>query len=296
MALMLATATLALGATKAVLSRHASRAESDEYRRAGQQALLTEYFNSTQRTKEGQLAQMGALEQGGQLIDKIRKETVSAGGEAEAKYGSSGAVVGAGSSRQVLTQIAIDGMKAQGEVVTGTRQLTKAIGRETQNANVSGWRNAQNYASQLNRQADNKDSAADKQFLIDLVETGISAYTAGASVGGADISKWKWGFDTTKTVQAIGSSRSAPKQPRQIGKYERNPNLRQGSRTQKFPTRQGSRKASGVGSFNQPLGSGQMVDPRGKWRWKKGNQIRPGFGHRWKLRQFNPSLQSQYGN
>ena len=99
MALMLATATLALGGAKAVLSRHASRAESDEYRRAGQQALLTEYLNSTQRTKEGQLAQMGALEQGGQLIDKIRKETVSAGGEAEAKYGSSGAVVGVGSSR-----------------------------------------------------------------------------------------------------------------------------------------------------------------------------------------------------
>ena len=209
MALMLATATLALGGAKAVLNRNASRAESDEYRRAGQQALLTEYFNSTQRTKEGQLAQMGALEQGGQLIDKIRKETVSAGGEAEAKFGTSGAVVGAGSSRQVLTQIAIDGMKAQGKVVKETRQLTKAIGRETQNANVSGWRNAQNYASQLNRQADNKDSAADKQFLIDLVETGIGAYTAGASVSGADMTKWKWGLEATKGIKVASDARSA---------------------------------------------------------------------------------------
>ena len=212
MALMLATATLALGGAKAVLNRNASRAESDEYRRAGQQALLTEYFNSTQRTKEGQLAQMGALEQGGQLIDKIRKETVSAGGEAEAKFGSSGAVVGAGSSRQVLTQIAIDGMKAQGKVVKETRQLTKAIGRETQNANVSGWRNAKNYASQLNRQADNKDSAADKQFLIDLVETGISAYTAGASVGGADMTKWKWGLEGAKTVKDVSTISSTTSQ------------------------------------------------------------------------------------
>ena len=46
------------------------------------------------------------------------------------------------------------------------------------------------------------------------------------------------------------------------------------------------------GGMSAPLGSGKMA-VKG-WRWRKGNQTRKGYGHKWKSDQFNPSLQSQY--
>ena len=157
----------------------------------------------------------------------------------------------------------------------------KAVGREVTNANKAEWKGAVDFMGRARKDAKQTIDNSRMQAVADIAETAASVYSAGTAGG---TKAFSWGLQGAKTAQAIGSSRSAPKQPRQIGKYERNPNLRQGSRHQ-FKVTQGSRKASGVGSFSEPLGSGQM--PVKGWRWKKydpnkGMMYRKGYGDIWK--------------
>ena len=267
------------GTYGAVGKRKGARAAAAERRRAARETLLTAKFNIHERNKESKQTQFATLESGAGAQKEVAIQGLQAEGSARVSAGGSGAQVESGTSRAVLSNIVQESLAAQTHVMIDTKNRIKAIKRDTENQNRSDWRNAKLHQQQQNRTANREEEAAEKQFYADMIETTVSAYAGGAGMAGTgNISKWGSAGNI-----AVGASRSAPKQPRQIGKYERNPNLRQGSRHQWRAT-PGVRKASGIGSFSQPKGSGQM--PVTGWRWKKysknkGMMYRKGYGHEW---------------
>ena len=269
----------------------------------GRDTLLTARSNINQRKLEAQQSQFQILESGHQAASIVQREATRAEGAVRATAGGSGAVLDGGTPQAVLTNIAQEGLNAQRDVILNSRNQMKALRRDVNNRNKSEWKDAEKVKEQSRKDAKQIIGNARIQAGIKIAKMAVDAATAGATAGvptpdGSTASNVAAGMSVASDVSNIQQNsryQRGAKDPRNIKIPSRthNPNRRQGSRYQ-FGVTQGSRKASGVGSFNQPLGSGQM-QVKG-WRWKKGNLIRPGVGHRWKLRQFNPSLQTQYGN
>jgi len=276
-----ATIALAAGATKTLTGLAGARNQAQSMLDMGRDTMLTARHNINRRKIEGRYNQFQILEQGHKAAGMVARQSLEAEGSAMAGAGASGAIAGEGTPRAVLTKIAQDGLAAQRDVILNAKNQIKAVGREVTNANKAEWKGAVDFMGRARKDAKQTIDNSRMQAVADIAETAASVYSAGTAGG---TKAFSWGLQGAKTAQAIGSSRSAPKQPRQIGKYERNPNLRQGSRHQ-FKVTQGSRKASGVGSFSEPLGSGQM--PVKGWRWKKydpnkGMMYRKGYGDIWK--------------
>ena len=275
------TALAVAGGAKVLTGLAGARNRAQGMLDSGRDTLLTARSNINQRKLEAQQSQFQILETGHQAASIVQREATKAEGSARATAGSSGVVLDGGTPQQVLSNIAQEGLVAQKDVILNARNQMKAVRRDTDNMNKSEWHEAQDYKKRMSEEAKQTIDNSRMQAVADIAETALSVYSAGTAGG---TKAFSWGLQGAKTAQAIGSSRSAPKQPRQIGKYERNPNLRQGSRHQ-FKVTQGSRKASGVGSFSEPLGSGQM--PVKGWRWKKydpnkGMMYRKGYGDIWK--------------
>ena len=276
-----ATIALAAGATRTLTGLAGARNQAQSMLDMGRDTMLTARHNINRRKIEGRYNQFQILEQGHKAAGMVARQGLEAEGSAMAGAGASGAIAGEGTPRAVLTKIAQDGLAAQRDVILNAKNQIKALGRELTNANKAEWKGAVDFMGRARKDAKQTIDNSRMQAVADIAETAASVYSAGTAGG---TKAFSWGLQGAKTAQAIGSSRSAPKQPRQIGKYERNPNLRQGSRHQ-FKVTQGSRKASGVGSFSEPLGSGQM--PVKGWRWKKydpnkGMMYRKGYGDIWK--------------
>lgn len=276
-----ATIALAAGATRTLTGLAGARNQAQSMLDMGRDTMLTARHNINRRKIEGRYNQFQILEQGHKAAGMVARQSLEAEGSAMAGAGASGAIAGEGTPRAVLTKIAQDGLAAQRDVILNAKNQIKAVGREVTNANKAEWKGAVDFMGRARKDAKQTIDNSRMQAVADIAETALSVYSAGTAGG---TKAFSWGLQGAKTAQAIGSSRSAPKQPRQIGKYERNPNLRQGSRHQ-FKVTQGSRKASGVGSFSEPLGSGQM--PVKGWRWKKydpnkGMMYRKGYGDIWK--------------
>ncbi len=276
-----ATIALAAGATRTLTGLAGARNQAQSMLDMGRDTMLTARHNINRRKIEGRYNQFQILEQGHKAAGMVARQSLEAEGSAMAGAGASGAIAGEGTPRAVLTKIAQDGLAAQRDVILNAKNQIKAVGREVTNANKAEWKGAVDFMGRARKDAKQTIDNSRMQAVADIAETAASVYSAGTAGG---TKAFSWGLQGAKTAQAIGSSRSAPKQPRQIGKYERNPNLRQGSRHQ-FKVTQGSRKASGVGSFSEPLGSGQM--PVKGWRWKKydpnkGMMYRKGYGDIWK--------------
>ena len=257
-----ATIALAAGATRTLTGLAGARNQAQSMLDMGRDTMLTARHNINRRKIEGRYNQFQILEQGHKAAGMVARQSLEAEGSAMAGAGASGAIAGEGTPRAVLTKIAQDGLAAQRDVILNAKNQIKAVGREVTNANKAEWKGAVDFMGRARKDAKQTIDNSRMQAVADIAETAASVYSAGTAGG---TKAFSWGLQGAKTAQAIGSSRSAPKQPRQIGKYERNPNLRQGSRHQ-FKVTQGSRKASGVGSFSEPLGSGQM--PVKGWRWK----------------------------
>ena len=274
-----ATLALAAGGAKVLTGLAGARNRAQGMLDSGTDTLLTARSNINQRKLEAQQVQFQILESGHQAASIVQRESRKAEGSARATAGGSGAVLDNGTPQAVLTNILQEGLNAQRDVILNARQRMKSVRRDTDNQNKSEWKEAKDYMGRMRGDAKKTIANSRMQAVADIAETALNVYSAGTAGG---TKAFSWGLQGAKTAQAIGSSRSAPKQPRQIGKYERNPNLRQGSRHQ-FKVTQGSRKASGVGSFSEPLGSGKM--PVKGWRWKRrtsqGHQIRKGYGHSW---------------
>ena len=276
-----ATIALAAGATRTLTGLAGARNQAQSMLDMGRDTMLTARHNINRRKIEGRYNQFQILEQGHKAAGMVARQGLEAEGSAMAGAGASGAIAGEGTPRAVLTKIAQDVLAAQRDVILNAKNQIKALGRELTNANKAEWKGAVDFMGRARKDAKQTIDNSRMQAVADIAETAASVYSAGTAGG---TKAFSWGLQGAKTAQAIGSSRSAPKQPRQIGKYERNPNLRQGSRHQ-FKVTQGSRKASGVGSFSEPLGSGQM--PVKGWRWKKydpnkGMMYRKGYGDIWK--------------
>ena len=276
-----ATLALAAGGAKVLTGLAGARNQAQGMLDYGTSTLLTARSNINQRKLEAQQAQFSTLESGYKASRDVERAGQAAQGKMLAEAATSGAIVGEGTPQTALRNVAQQTLLASKDIILNTKNQMKSIKRETDNMNKAEWNDAIKVRDQARKDSKQIIDNSRMQAVADIAETAASVYSAGTAGG---TKAFSWGLQGAKTAQAIGSSRSAPKQPRQIGKYERNPNLRQGSRHQ-FKVTQGSRKASGVGSFSEPLGSGQM--PVKGWRWKKydpnkGMMYRKGYGDIWK--------------
>tara|TARA_Y100000310_G_scaffold334515_1_gene414495 strand:+ start:126 stop:1082 length:957 start_codon:yes stop_codon:yes gene_type:complete len=195
-----AAATFAAGTYGAVGKRKGARAMARERKRAARETLITAKYNIHERNKESKQTQFQVLESGGSLQKQIAIEGLKAGGAATVSAGTSGAVVGTGSTRAALSNIAREALVAQTDAMLDTKNRIKSIARDTENQNRSEWRNAKLHQQQQNRVANREKEAAEKEFYADMVETGVKSYTAGASIGGANVTKW----GGAKTVSPAG--------------------------------------------------------------------------------------------
>ena len=264
----------------------------------GTSTLLTARSNINQRKLEAQQAQFSTLESGYKASRDVESAGQAAQGKMLAEAATSGAIVGEGTPQTALRNVAQQTLLASKDIILNTKNQMKSIKRETDNMNKAEWKDAIKVRDQARKDAKQIIANSRIQAGMKIIKMGVDAATAGATAGvptpdGSTASNVAAGMSSLESAHSISQRTKGGGGNTRAGFSTINPNRRQGSRYQ-FGVTQGSRKASGVGSFNEPLGSGQM-QVKG-WRWKTGNLIRPGVGHRWKLRQFNPSLQSQYGN
>ena len=271
------TALAVAGGAKVLTGLAGGRNRAQGMLDSGRDTLLTARSNINQRKLEAQQSQFQILETGHQAASIVQREATKAEGSARATAGSSGAVLDGGTPQQVLSNIAQEGLVAQKDVILNARNQMKAVRRDTDNMNKSEWKEAQDYMGRMRGDAKQTIDNSRMQAVADIAQTALSVYSAGTAGG---TKAFSWGLQGAKTAQTVNQSqqnlasdRHAPVQ--RTAKYH--------SRTHKYPTIQGSKKASGVGSFNQPLGSGKM--PVKGWRWKRrtsqGHQIRKGYGHSW---------------
>ena len=272
-----ATIALAAGATRTLTGLAGARNQAQSMLDMGRDTMLTARHNINRRKIEGRYNQFQILEQGHKAAGMVARQSLEAEGSAMAGAGASGAIAGEGTPRAVLTKIAQDGLAAQRDVILNAKNQIKAVGREVTNANKAEWKGAVDFMGRARKDAKQTIDNSRMQAVADIAETALSVYSAGTAGG---TKAFSWGLQGAKTAQTVNQSqqnlasdRHAPVQ--RTAKYH--------SRTHKYPTIQGSKKASGVGSFNQPLGSGKM--PVKGWRWKRrtsqGHQIRKGYGHSW---------------
>ena len=272
-----ATIALAAGATRTLTGLAGARNQAQSMLDMGRDTMLTARHNINRRKIEGRYNQFQILEQGHKAAGMVARQSLEAEGSAMAGAGASGAIAGEGTPRAVLTKIAQDGLAAQRDVILNAKNQIKAVGREVTNANKAEWKGAVDFMGRARKDAKQTIDNSRMQAVADIAETAASVYSAGTAGG---TKAFSWGLQGAKTAQTVNQSqqnlasdRHAPVQ--RTAKYH--------SRTHKYPTIQGSKKASGVGSFNQPLGSGKM--PVKGWRWKRrtsqGHQIRKGYGHSW---------------
>ena len=186
-----AAATFAAGTYGAVGKRKGARAMARERKRAARESLITAKYNIHERNKESKHTQFQVLESGGSLQKQIAIEGLKAGGAATVSAGTSGAVVGTGSTRAALSNIAREALVAQTDAMLDTKNRIKSIARDTENQNRSEWRNAKLHQQQQNRVANREKEAAEKEFYADMIQTTVSSYSAGAGMAGTgNISKW----------------------------------------------------------------------------------------------------------
>ena len=272
-----ATIALAAGATRTLTGLAGARNQAQSMLDMGRDTMLTARHNINRRKIEGRYNQFQILEQGHKAAGMVARQSLEAEGSAMAGAGASGAIAGEGTPRAVLTKIAQDGLAAQRDVILNAKNQIKAVGREVTNANKAEWKGAVDFMGRARKDAKQTIDNSRMQAVADIAETAASVYSAGTAGG---TKAFSWGLQGAKTAQTVNQSqqnlasdRHAPVQ--RTAKYH--------SITHKYPTIQGSKKASGVGSFNQPLGSGKM--PVKGWRWKRrtsqGHQIRKGYGHSW---------------
>ena len=289
-----ATLALAAGGAKVLTGLAGARNQAQSMLDMGRDTMLTARHNINRRKIEGRYNQFQILEQGHKAAGMVARQSLEAEGSAMAGAGASGAIAGEGTPRAVLTKIAQDGLAAQRDVILNAKNQIKAVGREVTNANKAEWKGAVDFMGRARKDAKQTIDNSRMQAVADIAETAASVYSAGTAGG---TKAFSWGLEGAKTAQSLkgigagqdsrhrgGSRYQSPQANIKIPSRTHNPNRRQGSRYQ-FGVTEGSRKASGVGSFNQPLGSGQM--PVTGWRWKKydpnkGMMYRKGYGDIWK--------------
>jgi len=190
-AVAVAGATLVSGMMGADSARRSARASAKERRRAARESLLTAKFNINERNKESRQAQYETLDTGGNLMQKIAVAGKQAEGTATVSAGTSGAVVGSGSSRAAIESIVKQSLVAQTEVLLDTKHRIKAIQRDTENINKSEWRNAKLNQAQQNRVASTTEKSADRERDAGYLQAGVSAAGSYFSMKGSPTSNPK---------------------------------------------------------------------------------------------------------
>ena len=198
------------GTASAALTKKSKMEQARERRRAGRETLVTAAWNIRERNKWARHTSFEVLDAGTAKYVETAIAGKTAEASAKATAASSGAAVGSGTPRAVLSAIVRDAVDAQTQVLLDTNRNLKALEYDTENQNKSEWRNTNLFVTQQNRAADNEEKAANRQFVADMIETGVSSYGAGATVGGADITKWgsKAPSITTATTKGITTGSS----------------------------------------------------------------------------------------
>lgn len=186
-----AAVVLAGAATSATSQRKAGLESARNRRRSARESLLTAKYNIAQKKIESKKQQWDALDAGGSVIQKLAIQGKKAMGSALVASGGSGAVADSGSTRQAMDGIAREALMAQTEVVLATRKHIQAIARNTDNSNISEWRNAKLNQTQQNRIANNEMQIAENNFRAGLMNAGTKAYSTGSTVAGTgNVKKW----------------------------------------------------------------------------------------------------------
>ena len=212
MSFWVAAASFLAGTASAALSKKSKMEQARERRRAANESLVTAAWNIRERNKWARHTSFEVLDAGTAKYVETAIAGKTAEASAKATAASSGALVGSGTPRAVLSAIVRDAVDAQTQVLLDTNRNLKALEYDTENQNKSEWRNTNLFVTQQNRAADNEEKAANRQFVADMIATTSSAYSTGATASGTgDISKWGSKTPSKKIVTGGMSSKEWPK-------------------------------------------------------------------------------------
>ena len=194
-----------LGAAKIVTGYRSEVGSARSQRKAGEDSLLTARYNINQRKLNSRQTKFSIIESGQAAATQVQKQAQIAEATAMTEAGSSGAQVGSGTPRAVLTNIAQEGTNAVANTVLNTRNMLKTEDRQVLLDNTSEWNQANAYASGMKRDAKRTMDNARIKLVSDIAETALSTYSAG-SAGGTK--KFSWGLETAKTAKTISRQRN----------------------------------------------------------------------------------------
>ena len=264
------------GATSKFLG---SQSASKDMKEAARDSMLTARYNVNQRKLESRQTQFGILEQGHQAASQIQTAANQAVGSATVAAGGSGAIVGSGTPRAVLTNIAQEGLHAQMGAILNTKNAMKADRRQTEAMNKTEWKQASVYSKGMEKDAKRTMDSARLNYAAEVGSAVAGGYAAGLSkasttgkvIKGAQVAK---GMGETARGSTIPKAR-IPTQGRPS--RDRSNDIIKGSFT-------ASTRRGGPGSMGGPLGGGRMA-VKG-WRWNKyttqGLITQKGQGYSWR--------------
>jgi len=181
-----------------------SQSASKDMKEAARDSMLTARYNINQRKLEDRQTQFGILEQGHQAASNIQRSANQAVGSATVAAGGSGAIVGEGTPRAVLTNIAQEGLHAQMGAILNTKNAIKAQARQTEANNKTEWNQASAYAKGMERDAKRTMDSARLNFAADVASAVAGGY-ASSLTAASTTGKVVKGVQTAKSVSDMGN-------------------------------------------------------------------------------------------
>jgi len=198
-----------------------SQSASKDMKEAARDSMLTARYNINQRKLEDRQTQFGILEQGHQAASNIQRSANQAVGSATVAAGGSGAIVGEGTPRAVLTNIAQEGLHAQMGAILNTKNAIKAQARQTEANNKTEWNQASAYAKGMERDAKRTMDSARLNFAADVasaVAGGYASSLTAASTTGKVVKGVQTAGQVSKGAQHLrGSGPKAKSKPYTTG-------------------------------------------------------------------------------
>lgn len=174
-------ATVVSGAYSADAKRRAGQAQSKEFDRVAKETMVTEAYNRRKRNVESRQTDLSTLEQGARALSQVAMQGQKDQGAMKAESGGSGAIIGSGTTLDVMMTEAVNNTVQQLSVVDATQDAIGSNQRHLKNTNESEYRNARNRAMGLSRQASMTEKATQDSYTADMLSTGVKAASVYAS-------------------------------------------------------------------------------------------------------------------
>ena len=206
-----------------------------DMRKRAKSTLLTAQSNIIQNKLANRQRGFQTLEQGQQIASQLQRQGQVSQASAKSSASGSGAVVGSGTPRAVLDNIAQESLIAQKDAILNTRNALTAQKRETEAINKSLWNKATADASALRKGADKAHRNANVKLATGLLENVLDIGASVATAGTSDV--------VTKGLQVASTASTLKKASRQRRQYSPTTQQRKTLESQKFFNKRGESKS-----------------------------------------------------